>query len=737
MEDLQHRLAAVWFADVVGYTRQSAEDEERALRVVRSLQEAARDVTRRYEGRIVKFIGDAVLAEFASTEAAVRAALRLEVACVERARHAGVECPTLRIGVHVGDVATTADGDVYGDGVNLASRIVDEAGPGEVWVSQDVWRQLRHRPRFRFEPRGKRELKGVDPIDVYAVVSVTEEAAQPTPGFGDRVRSWIRGSERRRQEAWPLRRRGVGLMIGVLVVGLGSAAWLVYRTENPAEGEGSGALDPARLAVLYFDDFSGGDLTHLAGGLTEAVINDLSQVEALDVISRYGVSPYREGDVPLDSIARVLRVGTIVEGSIARSGEGLRVTVQLIDAGTMAHLGSWTEERKAGELFALQDEIVQQISQRLRERLGTEIRLRQRREGTESVEAWELVQRAQRLRDQIKAASEPSIKAALRSEADGLLAQAESLDPRWIEPIVLRGTLATDEETDEFYQRAIEHAERALALRPRAADALALRGVSRYGLAPTLRDSVPIADMLAAAELDLRGAVAIDPSYAYAWIKLSDLLYTAKLQFADARRAAQRAYEEDEFLLEWWHFYWLCDTSLQLKDFDGAIGWCEEGRRRFPEPLGLIGLQLAILASSGGSAPDIEGGWRLAQEVEARTRAEDQASFVPAARMQVAAIAARAGLADSAQAIARRVRAGGAGDPFLDYYDAYVRLLLGERGRAIELLGSFLDAAPSNRAFVAHDHWFESLAGDPRFEAIVDRTHWPIFCASLCRKGGA
>jgi adenylate cyclase len=385
MEDLQHRLAAVWFADIVGYTRKSAEDEEGALRVVRSFQEAARDVTRRYEGRIVKFIGDAVLAEFASTEAAVRAALRLNAACVERARHAGVECPTLRIGVHVGDVATTADGDVYGDGVNLAARIVDEAAPGEVWVSQDVWRQLRQRPRFEFEARGAHAFEGFDAVDVYAVAGkagVDVEGDRLSPAA--RARALVR--DLRRHPAIP----AAALVLSGAVV-----AWMLFGQERFAEGEPSGEEgaaagvapgDPSRVAVLYFDDRSEGDL---ADGLTEALIYDLSQVEELDVISREGVKRYR--DVPLDSLVRALGAGTLVEGSVEQSGDLVRVTARLVDATDMTQLASIRVQQPRGELFALQDSLVADVLRGIQRQLGRDIRLDLARRATSSVEAWELV----------------------------------------------------------------------------------------------------------------------------------------------------------------------------------------------------------------------------------------------------------------------------------------------------------------------------------------------------------
>ena len=164
-----HHLAAVWFADLVGYTALSETNEGEAIRAVNRFQSLVRAVVQTHGGRMVKFLGDGALAEFPSTEQAVRSAdaLRADYSRVAEAEGLGVG--ELRIGVHVGDVATTEDGDLYGDGVNVASRIQAAADPGEVWVSEDVRRQLRQRPELRFASRGEHALKGLrTPLKLHA-----------------------------------------------------------------------------------------------------------------------------------------------------------------------------------------------------------------------------------------------------------------------------------------------------------------------------------------------------------------------------------------------------------------------------------------------------------------------------------------------------------------------------------------------------------------------------------------
>ena len=153
-----------------GYSERAAEDERGALQLIEILETLSRDMVRRYDGRVVKFMGDAVLAEFPSTELAVRSAAVLSEQYAEQSAGTG-RAHNLRLGVHVADVAVGPEGDLYGDGVNAAARVQEAAEPGQVVLSEDVWRQLRGRGEFQFESLGQRSLKGVGPIGLYSCYS--------------------------------------------------------------------------------------------------------------------------------------------------------------------------------------------------------------------------------------------------------------------------------------------------------------------------------------------------------------------------------------------------------------------------------------------------------------------------------------------------------------------------------------------------------------------------------------
>ncbi|HEX6911125.1 MAG TPA: BTAD domain-containing putative transcriptional regulator, partial [Longimicrobium sp.] len=248
---------------------------------------------------------------------------------------------------------------------------------------------------------------------------------------------------RHRRRSWML--AGALGMAGVLAVAFG--VWLGGRGD--AAKDAAAGHDPRRIAVLYFDDHSaGGQLQYLANGLTEMLIHELSQVPALDVVSRNGVKPFRDGRTPLDGIVAALRAGSVVEGSVQRLGDSVRVVVQLIDAASQSHLESRTVTRPASDGPALEDALAQEVSAFLRRRLGETVALRQTRGETRSAAAHELVLRAEQLRDdagglaEMQHAGDQGSAVLLLNRADSLLARAQAADPGWTRPRVLRALVA-------------------------------------------------------------------------------------------------------------------------------------------------------------------------------------------------------------------------------------------------------------------------------------------------------
>jgi TolB-like protein len=497
------------------------------------------------------------------------------------------------------------------------------------------------------------------------------------------------------------------------------------------------ALDPTRIAVLYFDDESEGQsLGHLANTFTGALIDELTQVDALDVVPRGAVKPYRDAIVPLDSLARALSMGTLVEGSVSGSVESLTLSVALIDPASQSTIENFTVDGTVEEWRDLRNELATEVAQLLRKRLGVEIALRERRAATESARALAAFEQADRLHDEFERFRDDGDSAAALRElvrADSLLAAAESLDRQWVEPIVQRGWSAHDGASfsrtgpgsvraDELLG-ALTHAERALALAPDDPGALELHGYLLLQMSedPDLADPAELHDT---AERELHQAVTADPFRARAWSALSNL-HRVNTRPLEARRDAERALEADPFLSDAEIIIFrLYESSLDLQEIDEAVRWCDEGHRRFPEADWAVGCSVFLMALSGGPEPDADRAWALVDSMQLLSAPQRREQRRLVGNAWAASVLARAGYADSAASVIERTREETTGGiaPWIDYYGANVWLLMGNREKALEWLGAFLEAIPQRKEYVASDWMFEDLWEDPRFKALVETT---------------
>ena len=342
---LPHHLVALWFADISGYSRRAAQDERGALQLIEILQALSRTIVQRYDGRVVKFLGDAVLAEFRSTEVAVRAAAALGQQFRKESASTG-RAHDLRVGVHVGDVAVDADGDLYGDGVNAAARIEAAVEPGQVVVSEDVWRQIRGREGFRFEPLGNRNLRGVGLMDLYVVTldespATTEEKSQPREQRKEKIHS---------------------------------------------------------IGVLPFADLSAErDQEHFSDGVAEEILNALSKVGGLHVPARTSCFAFRGTTLDAREIGKRLGVETLLDGSIRRAGKRVRISVQLVDANNGYQLWSERFDREIEDIFVIQDEIARSVLESLGLALTEREEFRFLKPSTMNIEAYEAYLRGRKL----------------------------------------------------------------------------------------------------------------------------------------------------------------------------------------------------------------------------------------------------------------------------------------------------------------------------------------------------
>jgi adenylate cyclase len=325
----KRKLAAILAADVVGFSRLTGADEDRTLARLRALRSDLIDPTIAvHNGRVVKRTGDGALVEFRSVVDAVRCAIEVQNAMVER--NAGVSDDRrldFRIGIHLGDVVEEADGDLMGDGVNIAARLEGIAQPGAICLSEDAFRQVRARLDLAVSDKGEVQLKNIaQSIRVYSLeVGVPAEATPATP-------------------------------------------------TKPAPPEKAPILAPPEkpsIAVLAFQNMSGDpEQEYFADGITEDVITDLSKIGGLLVIARNSSFAYKGKAVDIRVVARELGVRSVLEGSIRRAGARVRITAQLIDAESGGHLWADRFDRELSDIFAVQDEVTRKIVDALKIKLS-------------------------------------------------------------------------------------------------------------------------------------------------------------------------------------------------------------------------------------------------------------------------------------------------------------------------------------------------------------------------------
>ena len=309
------KLAAILVSDVVGFSRMAGADEDYVLGRLRALRgEVIDPIVAGHNGRVVKGTGDGVIVEFRSAVEAVACALAIQGQVAERdADQSEERAIRLRIGIHVGDVVEESDGDLMGDGVNIAARLEGVSEPGGLAVSEDTFRQVRARPEFSFVDRGPMRLKNiVEPIRVYAARMARTRMVPRTP---------------------------------------------------------SAPTKPS-VAVLPFQNLSADpEQAYFADGIAEDVITDLSAVGGLTVIARASSFAYREKAMDVRMIARELGVGAVLEGSVRRAGDRVRITAQLVDCESGTQVWAERFDRDLKDVFAVQDEVARRIVKTLRVKL--------------------------------------------------------------------------------------------------------------------------------------------------------------------------------------------------------------------------------------------------------------------------------------------------------------------------------------------------------------------------------
>jgi TolB-like protein/cytochrome c-type biogenesis protein CcmH/NrfG len=555
---------------------------------------------------------------------------------------------SIRTGIHLGDVAVGPDGDLYGDGVNTAQRIQTVAQPGQIVVSGDVWRQLRNRSTFRFEPLGERELKGVEALELYLVA----EVADPRP---------------------PVAR------------------------DRPAAPELVAAAAPTErsIAVLPFMNLSSDpENEYFSDGITEEILNALVKVSDLKVASRTSSFAFKGHQGDVQEIAEKLKVATVLEGSVRKAGNRVRITSQLIGAADGYHLWSETYDRQLEDIFAIQDDIAQAIVTALKATLAVDEGEKLVIPATDNLEAYTLYLKG---RFHYNKDTGPDLRKSLELYKQALQ-KSPNYAKAWAGIADSWMHLADDYvPPEEGYTAAKKAAEKALEAEPELAEAHTARGkvLGWYDWD------------FAAGELALRRAVAANPNYAEAHWALGTLLSTTG-HMKEALKEIRTAQLLDP--LSPVTSYWIARFLLYGRRTEDAI---EEGRRAL------------------NLDPDFAYGWAILGRAQLLQGNDEEAvdslrrgAEIGGSNSFQAFLAyglAATGHKEEAREILERIAPAGGADYVRSELLAAVYGALGDPEEAFRLLERAYDERSAGLIYLHLDPFFDSLREDPRMTEMVQR----------------
>jgi adenylate cyclase len=456
---VERKLAAILSADAEGYSRLMGHDEAATVRTITEYREVIAAAVSGRGGRVVDAPGDNVLAEFSSVVDAVECAIDIQRTLA--ARNAGLPAARrmrFRIGINLGDVIVEGE-RLYGDGVNIAARLESLAEGGGICLSGTAYDQIEGKVHVACEFLGQHTVKNIGrPVRVYRVRLGSESSPGPPE------RPWVK---RRRLT------RSLAAVALALVLGIGG--WAGWRWLGAPQARGLQLPDKPSLAVLPFENLSRDPAQeYFSDGVTEDLITGLSKVSGLFVIARNSAFTYKGKPVKVHEVGRDLGVRYVLEGGVQRSGSRVRITAQLVDATTGYHIWAERYDREVRDIFAVQDEVTQQIVRAMAVKLTEVEKVRIGRAPTDVLEAYDLVLRGHEERKRTTREA--------NAEASRLFTKAIDLDPSyaaayaglsWIHLQSWQLLWSTGRET---LDRARDLAERAIALDDTLTDAYRILG---------------------------------------------------------------------------------------------------------------------------------------------------------------------------------------------------------------------------------------------------------------------
>src|SRR5438874_8544033 len=496
----QRKLAAIMFTDMVGYSALSQRDEKLAQELLEEHRWLLREIFPRFNGTEIKTIGDAFLVEFGSALEAAQCAIEIQRALAKRNHDVTAERRIeLKIGIHIGDVVHRG-GDVYGDGVNIASRIEPLAGAGGICVSMDVERQIRNALEARFEKLAPTELKNISvAMDLFRIVLPWEQKAQGvfTPAEALPSKSSTRTLA-----------GGAIAILALLVIGIGWW-WTTQARRTPASPETAGRI--TSLAVLPFKNYSAeANQEYFADGMTDLLTTELSGIGALTIKSHQSALKFKGSTKSTPEIAQGLHADAVIEGSVLRESNHVTVNVQLIEATTDRHLGARKFEGDVSNIFKMRNEVVEAIAR--------------------------------------------EIRVTISPEQSSRLSNARTANPAALQEYLL-GRQSWNRQTEKGFAEALEHFNRAKEID--STFALAWAGIADVYWGATDAFVAP-REAGAKAKAAAQRALELDDSLAEAHTALGAVNYVVEFQWAESEKQFQSAIRlKPNYAVAHWQYGWL------------------------------------------------------------------------------------------------------------------------------------------------------------------------------------
>ena len=549
-EGFKRKLTAILSADAVGYSRLMGDDEEATIRTLTEYRETITTQVNQHKGRVVDSPGDNVLAEFASVVDAVRCAVETQKQIAE----SNADLPEnrrmlFRIGVNLGDIVDEGD-RIYGDGVNIAARLESLAEAGGICISGTTFDHVKGKLEVGYKYLGEQKVKNIkEPVRIYKMLLDPDDVGK------------IIGEKKLR----PGQRKWANLTVAAMLILLAGTItiWHFYFRPQSMEKVATALPEKPSIAVLPFNNLSGdSDQDYLADGITENIITALSKIPEMLVIARNSVFTYKDKPIKIQQVGQDLGVRFVLEGSIQKAEDQVRITGQLIDATTGHHLWADQYDRELEDLFAVQDEITMHIASALQVELTDGKQAQVRHRSTNNLRAWSYAVKGYSLYERITKDD--------NAKARELFEKAVEIDPDYAWAWAMIGfTYFID--TRYGWHRPREESEKMMI---------------EYGQkAVKLDDSIPDVYLLLASPHIWRKehdeaialaekAIAIDPNSAESYAELG-MYYRFAGRFEDSIRMTEKAIRLHPYYPDW-YLYSLEYSYYYLGQYEKAIEFAKK-----------------------------------------------------------------------------------------------------------------------------------------------------------------